>query len=998
MAITTKIISALDIVLSQIGGDFLKKDLEDYCFIESVTGKDAETYDANFVANDGSFVSLINLNGLKMVVEEEIDDFVEILYKKLKPFFKEKGHSLQVCFTKDPERTIDKLNELVSPYKNEAKKMQMNADFIFDGKVKYLEKFTCYEENILVLWSRPSLISDNIKGESVEISNELAKYPIFEKGQQFLSQYKSLKDKHVSYVKTMITTFNALGFSVNLLDTNEQANKIKRSISTELTAHDWKPRTPIDKKPVLRENDKDINIKENDISYLMYPNLKQQFIPSDIELEDNVIKIGNKLVESIFIDIPQEEPVNFNEFFKSLDSDIPFQMSFKIDGGGLSNVGLKKLLASITSFHGGNRLIRESIMYYEDRAIEGEAITKNNITLNTWAYDNETLNKRKNFLLKSLQSWGSTTPRFNYDDKYEAFFSTIPAFTPIMSGKSFLDTLDAVLYSMPLSRQAHIWEYGCVLDRTKDGKIMPYQPASSLQPSWNELTFAKPGFGKSVRSNYVNWSFCVSPKAHSLSSGQLPYLGIIDIGISSLGLIKLLRTVLPETKMDQIIYHKLSNSIEDSINIFDTQLGCRKPNEKEREFIVNFISLLLTPSGGETPEGIDSMINNIVLEIYKEYSDEVSPKEYEEHELPEVDKQLRILNIDPSNRTWWWVVDRLFEKKEYKIAKLAQSRAVPLLEDTTKTANKTENIKNMYSKPKNGKTQENYLEYFNRTVSEVVNMYPLLNNPTRLDLSEARVISLDLNEVAKDGDAAAQKKAGIMYMLARFTVTRNFFVDKNAYVFAPELYKDYLIEKIKESQATPKRLCVDEFHRTSNIPIFRNQIKQDMREGRKWGLSISLISQLLDDFDKDMIELCNTKYVISGGDNYKEVQERLDLTNEIAQIVRTELNGPTHEGVPFIVKHTTKAGEFTQFLYGTMAPIEMWAFTSTMEDLNMIEQAELIFGEDKALRILSDAFPQGSIKKKVEQMTTSEKYRHIKDPISHIVEQLRKKYSKYVTI
>ena len=47
----------------------------------------------------------------------------------------------------------------------------------------------------------------------------------------------------------------------------------------------------------------------------------------------------------------------------------------------------------------------------------------------------------------------------------------------------------------------------------------------------------------------------------------------------------------------------------------------------------------------------------------------------------------------------------------------------------------------------------------------------------------------------------------------------------------------------------------------------------------------------------------------------------------------------------FVVKHSTTSGDFTQFLYGTMSPMEMWAFTSTEEDVDMIERAELAFGK-----------------------------------------------------
>lgn len=990
---TTKLISSLDIIFNQIGGDFLKNNLEDYCFLESAVSK------YSFIANDGSFVSIVSIDGLKKVVDEnELNIIVNDLYSKTKPFFKEKGHSIQCCFLKDSERTKEQLEHLLSPYKLEAKRMQMNADYLFDSKVEYLEKFTTFEENLLVLWSRPTLISNSIKSETKEICNELEKYPIFEKGQNFLLEYKTLKFKHESFFKSMLNTLKGVGFSTKILNCFEQSNKIRSSISSDLTSKKWKARIPESKRPVIRENENDITLKEDDISYLLYPNLKQQLIPSNITLDNNILKVGDKFVSSIFIDIPQEEPKSFTEFLKKLDKDVPFQISFKIDGGGLSNVGLKKFLATMTSFHPTNRLIRESLQWYQNKDISGDTITKNSITLNTWGNNPDELSKRKNDLLKSLQSWGSMTPRFFDDDHYESFFASIPAFTPKMSGNNFIDTLDSMYIMMPFSRQANIWDFGCVLDRTHDGKIMPYQVLSSLQPSWNEITIAKSGSGKSVRSNYVNWSFCLTPKSSGIIKGKLPYIGIIDIGPSSLGLIKLLKTVLPKNRHDEVIYHRLSNSEEDSINILDTQLGCRYPNNKEKEFIINFISLILTPSGGETPEGIDSMINSILLELYKEYSDIKSPKPYEQFEIPLVDKKLKELGISPDNRSWWWVVDELFKIKEYKLAKLAQTMAVPTLDDVVKIANISESIVSMYSKPIKQSSGENFLQFFNRSMAEAITMYPLLNNPTKLDLSDARIISLDLNDVAQEGDVGAKKKAAIMYMLARFTVTRNFFLEPKTYTFAPALYKDYLLNKTKESKVTPKRLCVDEFHRTSSIKFFQNQIIQDMREGRKWKLSISLVSQLIDDFSSDMLKQASTKYILSGGDGYKEICEKFNITGDIREIVRTELNGPTHEGVPFVVKHSTTSGDFTQFLYGTMSPMEMWAFTSTEEDVDMIERAELAFGENNALNILSKAFPEGSIKKKVEQMSTSEQYKDLDDPIGYIMKKVKEKYKDLVII
>ena len=79
------------------------------------------------------------------------------------------------------------------------------------------------------------------------------------------------------------------------------------------------------------------------------------------------------------------------------------------------------------------------------------------------------------------------------------------------------------------------------------------------------------------------------------------------------------------------------------------------------------------------------------------------------------------------------------------------------------------------------------VDYFIRVLNENINLYPILNEPTKLDLDEARVISLDLNDVAPDGDATAKKQSGIFYMLARFVVTRNFFLDKKLSEIVPDL-------------------------------------------------------------------------------------------------------------------------------------------------------------------------------------------------------------------
>ena len=68
--------------------------------------------------------------------------------------------------------------------------------------------------------------------------------------------------------------------------------------------------------------------------------------------------------------------------------------------------------------------------------------------------------------------------------------------------------------------------------------------------------------------------------------------------------------------------------------------------------------------------------------------------------------------------------------------------------------------------------------------------------------------------------------------------------------------------RLRDIAETPKRLCYDEFHRTSKTKSVRYQIVRDVREGRKRGIQIILASQMLDDFDDDMVDLATGVWIL----------------------------------------------------------------------------------------------------------------------------------------
>ena len=222
---------------------------------------------------------------------------------------------------------------------------------------------------------------------------------------------------------------------------------------------------------------------------------------------------------------------------------------------------------------------------------------------------------------------------------------------------------------LPFFRPSSPWSKGAILFRSPDGKPWPYQPGSSQQTTWIDLIYARPGSGKSVLSNSINLALCL---AHGIK--RLPRIAIIDIGPSSSGLISLLRESLPENQRYQVAYHRMRMLADYSINPFDTQLGCRYPTPQERSFLINFISLLVTPIGVDQPyDGITNMVGLIVDELYKNAADDGNPNIFTNGIENRVDQALEQINFEGDARTTWWeVTDILFNNGFVHEAILAQ--------------------------------------------------------------------------------------------------------------------------------------------------------------------------------------------------------------------------------------------------------------------------------------------------------------------------------------
>lgn len=936
-----------------------------YCSLETADSRHT------LVARDGSLVSVIRLHGATQLVgSEEFDRIHKGLTSSLSTSMSRMGHGLQVYFHYDKEAVQEEIRDIFSPAQSTASRLGLKLDDLFEERIHHLAQHCASEICFFVLWTRPNALSQT----QLDLSNKAkvkklqeAKLPYLRRSQNFFASIPEMRETHDSFVRSTLNDMNDLHLYAVLLDVHDALYEVRKSVDPDATQLGWRPVLPGDKIPFRDIKDR----KKKDLSELLWPPLAQQLIPRDGEIQNlRTCRIGDKVYASMYIDLFPQDIKSFYELFKRiLHCRLPWRISFLSESGGIKTLGIKPLLASILSFASSvNPLITDAaelLKYINDST--DYAIVKLRVCAATWAPEHEErlLRTRAAELLKAIQGWGQCEVSEVSGDSFSATLSSCLALSTENVGTASVAPLNDVVYMLPFARPASPWVNGAIMFRSPDGKPWPYQPGSTQQTTWIDLVYARPGSGKSVLSNSINLALCLQGGIR-----RLPRISIIDIGPSSSGLISLLKEALPEEKRHEVAYHRLRNTPEYSINPFDTQLGCRTPTPQERSFLVNFLSLLATPVGEDKAyDGISDMAGLVIDELYKNLSDEFAPHKYTRDLEPKIDQtldELETLNVD-QHTTWWEVTDALFAAGFPHLATISQRYTTPLMADAVAMC-RSQVVEDLYGKII-APTGEPLITAFGRMISSAVREYPTLSRITAFDLGEARVISLDLDEVAKTGGEAADRQTAIMYMLARYILGRHFYLTEENLEDFPKLYREHHRERILQIREDPKRLVMDEFHRTSKARAVRDQVLVDMREGRKWKVQVALLSQSLEDFDPVMVEFATSIFIMDAGP--KQAVDKSVKTFGLSETARmalsTRVHGPRAEGATFLAQFATKFGMNTQLCTSTLGPIELWAFNTTAEDARIRNALYKKIGSTETRSLLAMLYPSGSAAKVIEQ-------------------------------
>lgn len=948
------------------------------------------------VMKDGTLVSMIRLSGMFQVPgSEAIIDTSERMRLGLSPYLAKPGHAITFNFIRDPHAAGEEVARATRITRRTAQKSRMDVDDILAERQRILSDRLTFEQTIIGLYSRPVLLDkEESKLDREAEKKRMKDRPLVLSAQDHGRTLESLLIRHEAFVSVVQKILVDTSQMADLMTAQEMVLEARLGMSPDVRGSNdgWQPNLPfwadteqhgmngIGSTMVLAPETPE-QIQGMDYSNFYPQTLDRQIVSDDAHVEDaQCVRIGSHYFTSVDLSVPPEVLVDFNTMVLSMNSGtrkVPWRCTFLIESGGIQAIALKERYLDFFTMLAKTHNSRIGQAIRELREIDGtvDNVVRFRASFTTWSRDRDELRVFAQKLQNAIKSWGGAGVDGMSGDPMATTVSTVPGVTLSSTAPTGAAPLTDVLCLSPIGRSASPWDEGPVMFRTSSGKPWAFAPGSSKQETWIYLFCGTPGSGKSVLLNAINLGTILSTPP-SANGTILPKIAVVDVGSSSSGLISLVKESLPPELRHLALFKRLSMSVNDSVNVFDTPLGSRLPTPLDRSFLINFMSIICSTGTSRVSGQMTGLIGAAIDEVYERFSDKRNPKAYHRNQEPLVDDAIRRAGYTPEeDETWWDIVDQLAGRGFVYEAEIAQRYAVPLLSDLATVASQSPAITSLYGQDIKEVTGEVTISAFARLISEITRDYPNLASHTRLDLGSARIISLDLMDVAPSGDSdSAVKQTALMYMIGRQVCTKDFyqkegdFENLHARGGLPNQYLKYHVMRCRENLQVQKVICFDEFHRAKSAPAIVDQVERDGREGRKFNVSVNIISQLPEDFSHEMFDMASGIFVCNArGSSLEHLNEQVRLTAADDAEIRYRLTGPSPDGSPFWTAMMIKnRGQMRQSLVLTLGPIELWAFSTTAKDVALRQVVYEKLGPKMGRAVLARRFPGGSATKEIE--------------------------------
>ena len=946
--------------LAKIAGDIAHPSLMDLIPLEAVEDK------RTLCLKDGTLASMIDF-GTQSSTPGDLShsEILSQLRYFFIPFLKHGLHSFEITFIRSQEDLRSDLVTLKKIRNQMCLRMGLNLEELLENQFQLHGNDFTRETTLLTLYTWSPLIkrkNEANKNSSSKLESTPQKYDSYE--------------NHLSMVDCLARDLSSKGYAMKLLDINKYLHHVGNGLYPQRVV------SPGHEKDHLKRHTVNRSGHQNSIDWEL--SREDVYI-----LEQNLVALGGTVFGGFDIALLPEFISPFNDLVQAIADthpEIPFRCSFKFDGLKPKVLKVKEQYVKFFGFTNPmkHRNIRRAFEHLSEDEPNPDDLIRLRIGFTSWVANRDIDLLRKNlaFLKSLVEQWGNMSTDIITGDPVATILGTVPGFGPVSTAPEVLAPIGDALILFPLARQTSPWSMGEIMFQKPDGVAWPYKRGSTLQSSWIEILIGSSGMGKSVALNALNLGSILDGSSIDSIQVGLPKMVIVDVGNSSLGLIRILQEALPEGRKNEAIHLVFKLLAEQAINPFDTPLGFRQPLSNHRNFLINFLTILVKDSAYSSTIDLEGFLGLIIEKAYEHYSDWGSPKRYYLGEVVTIDNLLEKNGFEGSDHTSWWeVTDWLFSQGYHNEANLAQTRAVPILPDLIQIIHSPSiNNLNTQEEYQNEKAMSSLISHLQIRFSEAVRDFPIFTNTTKFDLGAARVVAIDLAEVLGPNlELDSQRRSSLMFMLARHVAIREWGIDDDEILamlkseFVPECYADYHLTKARSDKGQPKILCIDEYHRASGVREINTQLIRDAREGRKRNFRITLASQFVNDFDPEILGLAST-VLIFGNQLPNEVQalgEWFPLSEEIRNILARDLTGPTSDGAPLVGIFRTTGGTISQKLYLKLCSDELWEFSTTPEDVSLRDYAYKTFGVTDGRKKLCWRFPRGTAKTKIVNMKHS---------------------------
>ena len=951
-----EVIRAIDKLIASTGDALLGRDIRDTIEIEAVIDETA------FLAAHHKMVSLIEIHGAispkgSEAYGEVVDNITTILSRHLKT----SAAIYQIFYDFKPEPNLELM---FNPARKAAASIDLDVDEIINEKIHENTKYAHSERVFICIYTLPAIINDENKPPQKTPKGRLGR------GQAYYAALTILVDAHKEHTSQIVRGLSNEGLEASIITTDD---------ALKITLNMLEKTGDVTFDSITRNN-RYLRTHAEEHQEVLPLRISDQIIQSNYRVQKDIVSNDAYLFAPMQMIMPNKTNLEFDKLISAMKvAGVEARLAITLSGG-VKRVPHSALLGSFGKLSPSNKPInnaREAIKkeYNSEDLVNMSMLVVNReeikMSENTPEYDYTQIFRGRVATKEALGSWGGVQVNSTLPDNLEALMASVPLLIPRHIAKMISPPLVDVISMLPINRPYLPWKHGSALFLSSDGKPLPYSQISGQSASVTLVT-GPPGYGKSALMGSLNLAYMTEDGG----SAAIPIFKGIDFGSSTQGLIDTIKLGMNDAKQHDINYITVSNTADFAANPFDTSPLCRYPSASQKSFLVSFLQVTQMPM--EDYKSLPGLCTTVITQAYARYSDadmNRDAKRYSRGTDLIIDTAIESLSMTVTDQgeNWWSLADRFFELGEHELCRIAQSYAVPTYSDLSAVAG-SEIITQEYNDTYAGQSA---VSFFQRTLREVIDQYPILRGNSKFNATNARILILNLNNVVDSvapQSLGEKQKNAIFYLWALRLLTEDFFTNENEHAAAaqnmPTAYASYYIEKTKAFKSTKKRFLIDEYQRINNVPVAKAQVDQMIEQGRSSGIHVIVASPQHSNFSKAIQELSTSIFICGAGSKNaaREVVEHYGLDPHHEELIRA-IKKPGPNGSSAFAIFRTDAGIHKLIVRLIEGPQMLAALATEQDDRYVREQFYSLAAEKrKAHALFAQKFPTGRINKELQRL------------------------------